>query len=157
MIRREACWILSNMLAGKEENTKSIFSEPVIDILLNILVHDDFAVIKEAIFCVSNGTAHANDELVQIMFDKGMIETLATVLKSCQDEDIISAALEAMDNILAVGMEMVDNGAPCNPYLLRLEGCGGVKTIEDLQHHPGQKVYEVVGGFIEKYFQVDNT
>ncbi len=59
-LRKEACWVLSNITAGSQEQLQMCIDQGLIDILVDILTHDDTMVKMEAVWALSNSTAGAN-------------------------------------------------------------------------------------------------
>ena len=59
-LREEACWVLSNITAGSQEQLQMCIDFGLIDILVNILINDDTMVKMEAVWALSNSTARAN-------------------------------------------------------------------------------------------------
>jgi hypothetical protein len=160
MLRREACWILQNMFADKAENVTNILGitfgdQGVMDLLLDMLRHDDYLIVKEIVRCISNAATSGDDEIIQFMYIKGVMEDMIHVLKSYQAEDILCEALQTLDCILGVGNQQFENGAAFNPYLLKLQEIGGIKVLEDIQHHNGKEVFAAVSTLIDKYFQAE--
>jgi len=155
-MKKEICWIWSNILASNEKHITLAFSIPhFYENLKALLIEPSFVIAKEALICVTNATSSAATEVIQYMVDRETIELLTRLLTTYQDEEYISYCISALDNILDVGHQMAENGAPCNPYLLRLEACGGVKVVENLQQHSSVKVYEEISEFIDKFFSVE--
>ena len=61
-MRKESCWVLSNITAGTHEQLQLCIDQGVIDKLVQILQFDDITVKAEAIWALSNTTASASVE-----------------------------------------------------------------------------------------------
>ena len=104
---------------------------------------------------ISNLTNGAVMEQIQILIDKEIIEVLNDSMNATENSKVIVTCLDALENIIKMGENFVSQGAAMNPYLLRLESCGGIKLIEKLQHHPDSYIYNRVARFIDHFFNVD--
>ena len=88
--------------------------------------------------------------------NKEFIEVLIHFLKCYEDEEILLTALEALENILFIGNEMYENGAECNPYIIKVENAAGIKVLEELQKHKSIQIYDKVNKLIEDFFEVES-
>ena len=103
---------------------------------------------------ISNCTNGAVFEQIQVLVEKEVIEVLNDSMTTTENTKVIITCLDALENILKMGDNFVSQGAAMNPYLLRLENCGGIKLIEKLQHHPDIDVYNKVGSIIDMFFNI---
>ena len=72
-VRKEACWVLSNITAGTQEQIQECINVGIIDKLVSILNHDELPVKMEAIWALSNTTAGATPDQFSALVDKGII------------------------------------------------------------------------------------
>lgn len=101
-VRKESCWVLSNITAGTEAQLQQCIDIGIIDKLVNILQHDDMAVKNEAVWALSNCTASANPLQFNVLVNKGLIKALGGVLQ-INDVRMLAVTLEGLDNTLACG------------------------------------------------------
>ena len=80
-VRKEACWVLSNITAGTEEQIQGCIDVGIVDKLVNILNHDEMPVKNEAVWALSNTTAGATPEQFLALVNKGIIQALCSIFK----------------------------------------------------------------------------
>ena len=61
-VRKESCWVLSNITAGTQEQLQLCINSGIIEKLVQILQHDDITVKNEAVWALSNCTASASPQ-----------------------------------------------------------------------------------------------
>ena len=105
---------------------------------------------------IANLTNGAVMEQIQILVDKEILEVLNNSIATTENSKVIITSLDALENILKMGENFVLQGAAINPYLLRLESCGGIKLIEKLQHHPDSHIYNKVARIIDLFFNIEH-
>ncbi|ETO25110.1 importin alpha, partial [Reticulomyxa filosa] len=71
--RRQGCWVLSNVLAGKDEHkTMALQRNKLLSTLITIAKHDILLVRKEAIIALANATCDASASNVQLLVNAGI-------------------------------------------------------------------------------------
>ena len=124
----------------------------IIDKLVNILLHDDVDVKKEAVWALSNSTQNAQPHQILEMVKRGILKALSEILKLNDNKSLI-VAMEGIENVLKVGQEhFMNNAENVNEFVLELEKVGGVDRIEALQQHKNHAVYDRAVHILEKYF-----
>lgn len=74
-------------------------------------------------------------------------------LLGCQDNRIVTVALEGLENILKAGETEREMGRSAeNPFAKVVDECGGLDKIEDLQQHSLDEIYDKAYKIIAKYF-----
>lgn len=59
-VRKEVCWLISNITAGSSEQIQTCLDLGIIDKIINILINDTPEIKKEAVWAVSNCTSGAS-------------------------------------------------------------------------------------------------
>ncbi|GMI28187.1 hypothetical protein TeGR_g10133, partial [Tetraparma gracilis] len=140
-IRKEACWTISNITAGTDEQIQSVIAANIIPQLIQLLRNAEFDIRKESAWAISNATSGGTREQIKYLVHQGCIGPLCDLLK-VQDTKIITVALEGLENILKVGdKEMKEKGLPRNEFARYIEEAEGLSKIEDLQHHENDDIY----------------
>jgi len=67
---------------------------------------------------------------------------------------MIAVALEGLETLLKMGEESATKGEDSS-YVMEIERCGGIDSIESLQQHSNEYIYEQAFNILEKYFQND--
>lgn len=154
-IRKEACWTISNITAGNQLQIQAVIDANIIPPLVNILRSSNFEVQKEAAWAVSNATSGGDDRQIDYLVTQGVIPPLCELFK-CNDAKMIMVSMEATDNILRVGQRNGQaNGSNVNSYAENVEECGGVQSLQSLQSHPNEEIFEKVNKILRAYWEVE--
>jgi len=158
-LRKEACWTISNITAGTSEQIQQVISANLIPPLVNILKEDQFDVQKEAAWAIANITTGGHEEQTKFLVSQAAIPALCAMF-NCGDAKIIIVAMDAIDNILGVGKKIAeqncqnkyDESWSGNAFCDIVESCGGLDSIEELQQHENEEIYEKSVQILQKYF-----
>jgi len=150
-IRKDTCWMLSNIAAGNVSQIHEVCKKAVIlSPLVTAIRSSEWEIRKEAIWAAYNIAAGGNDgHVVSIVFF-GAIENLCENLCG-SDTEIIMAVLNTLDNILKVGKRQG------KAYECLVEEAGGVDKIEELQQHRSDAIYVKARSILEQYFQSEEA
>jgi importin subunit alpha-1 len=130
-VRKETCWVLSNITAGTPEQLQLCIDHGIIDKLVEILQHDDLTIKSEAVWALSNCTASATPEQFNILVMKGMIKALGHILTT-NDVRNLAVALEGLENTLTCGEKNFVNQDGENHFAIVLEQEGVLDHLEQL-------------------------
>lgn len=152
-LRKEAAWALSNITAGNAQQTQRVFDTVgVLPEVCRLLGDGDYEVRKECTWVVSNATAWRVPHQIRTLVRVGAVASLCDFLKTA-DAKTISVIIEAMDNILEVGNQVVVDGkATHNEFYDVFDEADGLERLEVLQDHASDDVYEKAISLLEKYF-----
>lgn len=156
-LQKEACWAISNITAGTSHQIQAVIEADIFPKLIHLLAYADTKVKREACWAICNATSMYSEvpDQVRYLVREGCIKPLCDLLRT-QDIKMILVALGGLSNILEVGdMDAAMNDQNLNPYSLMIEDCGGLDTINELQNHSHDKVYEEAKQIIDKYYQDD--
>jgi hypothetical protein len=100
-IRREACWILSNISAGVLSRIRIFFNiENILSLIFETAKSDVKEVKKEAIWVICNLTGELNFEKFFVLFNHGIFAVLNDFLIP-YDYKISAVCMEALENLLS--------------------------------------------------------
>merc|ERR1719170_16059 len=150
-LRKETCWTVSNITAGTPQQIQLVIDANLIPPLVNVLKEDQFDVQKEAAWAISNITSGGTDNHIRFLVAQACIPALCVMLK-CGDVKMIMVVLDALDNILKIGKKDA-RGTEDNQYADWVEECGGLDTLEDLQRHENEDIYEKSVKLLQDYFE----
>ncbi|CAJ1956407.1 unnamed protein product [Cylindrotheca closterium] len=147
-IRKEACWLVSNITAGTQEQIAMfIRRRDLIESIISNASNSQWDVRKEAVWALSNICTVGSDVQVMGLIQSGGLRPLADILAfNNMDNSVIGAALDGIDQVLAVGARNDRD------YATHLDEFNGVEYIEALQEHPSNAVYEKTLKILETYF-----
>jgi importin subunit alpha-6/7 len=146
-LRKEMCWLLSNIAAGTPKQIASLMNtKHLSETLITLAVDADWDSRKEAIWAVSNTITGGSDHIVSIVVNQNGIEAMVSVLNVPGETKMILVALDTIQHILTIGEK--NNYR----YDVTFDECGGIEKLEELQSHSDQAVYEKVVELIEKFF-----
>lgn len=144
-LRRESCWVVSNIAAGSRDQISLLMKNTtILHQVIEYALEDHWEVRSHALWviiniCMSESRACHIPSLVR----SGGLEPLIEVLPFTNaSENLLCGALDAIKNICETSSDFVkmvydDNGA---------------KNIEDLQEHSSHKVYSKSVNIIETFY-----
>jgi len=146
VVKKETCWLLSNIAAGTHQQINAIFKErTVMSTVVNLIQRGEWEVRKEATWVLSNIATGGCDEHVMGIVEYGAIKALCSILEVA-DSKIVLVALDALAAILKVGTKNGSN------YAVLVDEAGGIEMIENLQEHENEKIYLKAVDILEEYF-----
>jgi hypothetical protein len=149
-IRKEACWTLSNISAGTSAQIQVLIVHQVFPKLIELLRSSEFDIQKEAAWAISNATSGGSTEQILYLVQQGALPPMCSLL-SIEDVKILTVALEGIENILRVAQK-TDN---LDRIIEIISDCGGLNSIEELQHHVNEKIYDRAVKMLEDYFGIE--
>jgi len=154
-IRKEACWALSNITAGNKQQTQDVINANLMHQLIHLMSSSEFDVKKEAVWAVSNATTWKIPDQIHHLVSLGVIPSLVELL-GVEDAKVILVALDALDNILAVGESFIPKTKNNkNPYCDIIEEADGLDKLDVLQTHPFTEIYDRAIKILENYFHLE--
>lgn len=152
-IRKEVCWMISNIAAGTLLQVESLVEKGYLPILTRVLKEDEPDIKKEAIWAICNFTLVEKREHIQSNFENGILETVCLIIKSSEPK-CIAVAIESLGNLLNLGKNN-PNQDGSNPIVNKIEELGMYDILESLQYHPVKVVYEKTIVLLEKYIDLE--
>jgi hypothetical protein len=147
-IRKEACWLLSNVAAGSRPQISQLISTPCLvqSVLGQMSDSIEWDVRKEASWVICNVASGGSKEQIHQMVEFGCIRSICDLL-SVGDAKVLMLAMEALENILKAG---TSNASVNYPQLI--DAADGIEKLEMLQEHESNDVYKKAVHIIERYF-----
>lgn len=156
-IKKEACWTISNITAGTNNQIQHVINAGIIVPLIELLQTAEFDIKKEAAWAISNATSGGSHEQIKYLVSQGCIKPMCDLLV-CPDPRIITVCLEGLENILKVGEseKTMGNTGDVNPYAQMIDDAEGLEKIENLQSHDNNEIYEKAVKILETYWIDDD-
>lgn len=147
-IRKETCWVLSNIAAGTPTQLNSLFMVPdLLSLVMKQLSVGEWDVRRESCWVISNIATSGSKHHLKHMVELGVLRPL-TELLAVGEVKIILITLDAIEAILKVGCEDGEDG-----HMLQLmDEVGGIDALEKLQEHEHEKVYNRAVHILTTYF-----
>ena len=150
-IRKETCWVLSNIAAGTIDQLNSLFLIPeLLPLVLRQLSTAEWDVRREATWVISNIATSGKRQHITHIVEQGALRALCELL-SVGEVKIILISLDAIEAILKHGRE-IDN---CQTYIRLIDEASGIDALEKLQEHENQKVYDRSVEILSTYFATE--
>ena len=151
-MQKEVCWTLSNITASTSNHIQAVIDANIMPVVIDLLSTAEFVIKKEAAWVISNVTSSGTPEQIEYLVQHGCIPPLCDLL-TVQDNQIVTVALEGLENMLRVGeTAMREKGLPENPCAQHVENAGGLDKIDALQQHEDISIYEKALKILERYF-----
>lgn len=132
-IKKEVCWILSNISAGLREHTILIFNlEGYLQILFHLGFNDKREVRKEIIWCLANLSSCLTHKDLISMIDNNFICLLSEWMM-CEDYKTKAVCLEALENILSFTVNTLQLPSITQKIFREIEDAGIENKLEILQ------------------------
>lgn len=147
-IRKETCWAISNVAAGTTAQLECLMQHrEVLSLVLELMgAGGEWDVRKESVWVISNVATAAKDSHVLQLLELNALKPLVQALE-VQDDKVTMCALEALEVFLKL-----DNARDDLDLLNVVADCGGVESLEALQEHNNEDVYQKAVDLIETYF-----
>ncbi|KAK1371107.1 hypothetical protein POM88_037199 [Heracleum sosnowskyi] len=97
---KQACWIISNITARKDEHIKAVIDCKLIDPLLNVVQNHKFVdVKKEALWAISNAMCGVGPDQIECLRNSCSKVVWDELLDSLDDKPLVFVTLEGLVNI----------------------------------------------------------
>ncbi|CAI2363828.1 unnamed protein product [Moneuplotes crassus] len=154
-IVKEVCWALSNICVGPNKHISVLIELGTIKKLIELAKTGEHEVQKEAAWAICNLIYCKDIKIIEEIAKKGGIEAICYILKNIVDTKIAVILLEGIIKCLEAGKRGFINENGENEFALIVDNCGGLSTIESLQIHQNQYVYELCCKILDGYFIED--
>eukprot|EP00339_Tiarina_fusa_P001100 CAMPEP_0117055134 /NCGR_PEP_ID=MMETSP0472-20121206/38213_1 /TAXON_ID=693140 ORGANISM="Tiarina fusus, Strain LIS" /NCGR_SAMPLE_ID=MMETSP0472 /ASSEMBLY_ACC=CAM_ASM_000603 /LENGTH=544 /DNA_ID=CAMNT_0004770997 /DNA_START=55 /DNA_END=1689 /DNA_ORIENTATION=+ len=150
-IRKETCWVASNIAAGTQDQITALITQPgVIEKIADYARNASWEVKKEALWTISNCFTTGTDDHTMMLVQCEALRPLADVLATKNaDATVLCACLDAIEHVLNVSdRQGLSYGRVFDEYQ-------GIESLENLQEHPSDQVYNKTIKIIETHFNAD--
>lgn len=147
-IRMTVYWSISNVMAGNEYQIQTILNIGVMDTLMKNFQHEKFLNQREIAFAFTNFTNRANTQQLEIlMSEKERMIAFYCKMLTLPDNAIVQAVLQSLEVYL---------GKFGNTATTLIEECGGLYTLEHLQKHENEAIYDMAVSLLTRFFNEED-
>ena len=152
-IRRESCWIVSNILAGtKSQVDRIIHEQPLIDRCVVLFHTDDNDVKKQLCYVFGNMSSIGEASRVgEIYASCQVLQILSELIKQDIDVRLLQVALIGLKDVLRLD-ERIGDGAMATA-VQRMPGL--LERLQSLQYHKSKTIYQLVHKIFQSYFKIE--
>ena len=149
-LKKEVCWILSNITAGSAMQIDGVCASGLVPPLIRLVDEEEFDIRKEAVYALCNACVGGSPAHLSGLVYHGVLPALLSLLEA-PDAELLLAVCEALKACLAAGAQSAAADG-VNRCCGLIEECGGLDKIEALQLHENTKVYAKAVELLDEYF-----
>jgi len=153
-IRKEICWLLSNVTAGSHSQIAYILESDLFMLLIDAITNYELFIRKEAAYAVSNMLffCSKNPQYLQSLLDNKIVLAIQAYLEAVNNiPELQLLVLDSVRHALEAG-EKIKQKFGTNPVIQQLIESGLVDQIEDLQDSKSNIVVQKAYNIIVTYF-----
>ncbi|CAI5743464.1 unnamed protein product [Peronospora destructor] len=150
-VREEACWMLSNIAGGQEEQVVAMMNASgVIAGLVEQMSWAEYGVKREATWAICNIIVRANIQFVKEVVGMGVLQSFCPLLDEWEDPMVELVILEAVESLLQKDPQ---------EGRIAVEESGCLAKIEELSYDQNDDVSSMASQLIDTWFdsEVDET
>ncbi|KAL1190962.1 Importin subunit alpha-1 [Cardamine amara subsp. amara] len=149
-IKMEACWMITNITVGTEEQIQSVIDANLIPILVNLAQTAEMNIKTKAIWAISFAISGGSDAQVKYLVKENCIKPLCDLLV-CPDLMAISVCLDGLECLLIIGEAKKKRGE-VNCYAKMIKDAKGLEKIQNLKSHDHTPIKDKAVMIREKYW-----
>ena len=155
-IRKEICWLISNITAGPNEHVQFISSrDSFIDLLIDAMSNYEVFVRKEAVYAIYNITFNSETGLVRELMDKNICLGIKKCINACNtNTEIVLQLLDVCKNLLDVGIKIKEETG-VDIVLAKFNDTRLSDVIEDCQDFRNDAIADRAYKLIMKYYDAE--
>eukprot|EP01061_Rhynchopus_euleeides_P008690 TRINITY_DN17833_c1_g2_i1.p1 TRINITY_DN17833_c1_g2~~TRINITY_DN17833_c1_g2_i1.p1 ORF type:complete len:540 (+),score=158.97 TRINITY_DN17833_c1_g2_i1:44-1663(+) len=156
-VRKECCWAISNITAGTEEQIQSVIAAGLLPLVIKSLEIAEIDVKKEAAWALANLIQGGNEAQIYTCVKAGCMKAMIALLNTCIDVKLKVSILEALQDILNLGDEIVDRDhVLVNEWKEEMKEHHGILHIlESLQDQKSEAIDAIADDLIRNHFADD--
>lgn len=154
-IKKEICWLLSNITAGTAQQTVCVIDSDLLGLLIDAISKHENFVRKEAGYAILNILYFCTKEpqYLQKLLDHGILLALWNYMRAVENmPDVVSQILDCIRYALEAG-DKIKQKFGVNPVVQMLIDMQFVDEIEDLQDSKNNIVVQKAYNIIVMYFE----
>lgn len=119
---------------------------------LIFFLQGEFQTQKEAAWAISNFTISGDKNQIARLIQENVVPPFCNLL-GCKDPQVTQVVLDGIQNMLKATTSFQEREALAD----KIEECGGLDKIEQLQNDPNEDIYKLAYDIIEKFFSDVST
>ena len=155
-VRREACWVLSNITAGSTFAITAVLGRmELVRELVNILDNDLPNIKEEALYALVNATENGEKAALAGLYrEVELVRHISDMVKECKDVSAQETALECLGYVLELGSKLTESKSR-NMFVAELFNLKMVEVLEELQYSESDKIYDRVSYILCNFFDLE--
>ncbi|KAK2640334.1 hypothetical protein Ddye_028129 [Dipteronia dyeriana] len=150
IIRKETCWIISNITAGNRHQIQAVIDCKIIDRLVDIAeTLDDLEIKKEAVWAMSNAVLGGSRKQIQSRELDKCIAPFCVFLDN-PDPKTVMMCLKALEKFLKVG-----EGHGYNSYVEKIEDLDGWRNMMNMRTHDNTEINTKTVNILRTYWDLN--
>lgn len=150
-IKKEACWMLSNVTAGDATQIDAVCASGLVPSLIRCASEEEYDIKKEAVYALCNAIMGGSPATVSGLVYMGALRPLCALLEA-PDTELVFAILEGVGAALEAGERSRAASGGVNRCVELVDEAGGCDRLEALQLHENQMVYTKAAQLLDEYF-----
>ena len=151
-ISKDACWAISNITAGNQDQIDSVINANIIPPLILLMTNAKYDIQIEAAWAIANICTGGAPHQIQYLVGQGCIKPLCDLLE-INDSTVLVMTLDALQGILALGSQLAEENMSSltNQFAEYVEHAGGMHKIEQLAYYEGE-IAQKASQLLTQYF-----
>jgi hypothetical protein len=147
-LRRETCWIISNIAAGTREQITLLLTQSILKQVIEFATDGHWEIRKNACWALVNiCTAESRSHHINRLIHSGGLKPIVSILSlENADVSLLCAALDSVKYICQAS----------NEFVSMVYEYGGTDKMEALQEHSSQDVYLKSVEIIETFYSAED-
>jgi len=150
-LKKEACWLISNVTAGSAAQIDAVCASGLAPLLIRLVSEEEFDIKKEAAYALCNACTGGSLPTISGLVFHGVLGGLCSLLEA-PDAELLLAVIEALGAALEAGDSSRDSSQGDNRCVHLMDKAGGIEKLEALQLHENPVVYEKASHLLDTYF-----
>jgi importin subunit alpha-1 len=155
---KEACWVLSNIAIGEDDQVRAVLSEPgLFDKVMSLVHSSNDEISKEAIWILCNMCLSKNYDNIKYLIEQGdLLQIFKETLNLNADSRKITLVFEAIIQLISF-FDSYRDERNVNPFVATLIEKGIAEKIEEMQYHKSDVIYAKALNILEQHFDLSDS
>jgi hypothetical protein len=154
-VRRKIMWCFSNIAGGNPNHINHFINSEIFKQIFEFVKDPSNAIVLETIVTCYNLLSDCELDICQKLVEMGAIDAIAFLIDNNLNPEILHMTLLSLKKIFSYGESFKQINGQENPFVKYLMDSGATDSLEKLQVHENQEVYNNALDILERYFNVE--